>query len=256
MWRHLSAVLLFVPLIVTETGAPREPVTIAGISRGFHILPLVLALLLIAGTFVAWRRTGASRVRATVVVTGMTIALLVWMGGTYVLAASGLLRFDTRPPTFMLLVVALVIVSVGVGVSRVGRRLAAGLPLWILVGSQAFRLPLELLMHEAYEAGLMPGHRRRPSGSHRACRAAHGPRVESSRRDPAVQHRHGRAALDTDAAARLPQSSAEHLGGVGSLRVAAVRHGGVRDRGAHRGLPASSRGGRPVKRVDWPLLVP
>jgi D-alanyl-D-alanine-carboxypeptidase/D-alanyl-D-alanine-endopeptidase len=135
---------------------PREPVSLAGISRGFHILPLVLALLLIAGTFVAWRRTGASRVRATVVATGMTIALLVWMGGTYVLAASGLLRFDTRPPTFMLLVVALVIVSVGVGVSRVGRRLAAGLPLWILVGSQAFRLPLELLMHEAYEAGLMP----------------------------------------------------------------------------------------------------
>jgi hypothetical protein len=78
------------------------------------------------------------------------------MSGTYLLAAFGLLRFDTRPPTFMLLVVTLVVISVGLGISGVGRRLAAGLPLWILVASQAFRLPLELLMHEAYEAGLMP----------------------------------------------------------------------------------------------------
>jgi hypothetical protein len=56
----------------------------------------------------------------------------------------------------MVMVVALVVVSVGLGMSPVGRRLAIGLPLWLLVASQSFRLPLELLMHEAYEAGLMP----------------------------------------------------------------------------------------------------
>lgn len=37
--------------------------------------------------------------------------------------------------------------------SALGARLAAGLP---LVGFHAFRLPLELILHEAFEAGLMP----------------------------------------------------------------------------------------------------
>jgi hypothetical protein len=57
----------------------------------------------------------------------------------------------------MVVVFVLVFVlSIGLGVSPVGRRLAAGLPLVVLVGVQAFRLPLELMMHRAYEFGLMP----------------------------------------------------------------------------------------------------
>lgn len=39
--------------------------------------------------------------------------------------------------------------------SRVGAALAT-LPTWLLVGFQAFRLPLELLMHQAALEGLMP----------------------------------------------------------------------------------------------------
>jgi hypothetical protein len=56
----------------------------------------------------------------------------------------------------MLLVPLMFCVAIGLGVSPVGRRLATGLPLWILVAAQSFRLPLELLMHQAYESGLMP----------------------------------------------------------------------------------------------------
>jgi hypothetical protein len=41
-------------------------------------------------------------------------------------------------------------------VGRVGRRLAEGIPLWVLVAVQGFRLPLELAMHEMYERGIMP----------------------------------------------------------------------------------------------------
>jgi hypothetical protein len=44
---------------------------------------------------------------------------------------------------------------VGIAASRVGRALAS-LPLAALVGFQAFRLPLELLMHAAADAGVMP----------------------------------------------------------------------------------------------------
>lgn len=56
----------------------------------------------------------------------------------------------------MLLFPLMLCVALGLGVSPVGRRLATGLPLWILVAAQSFRPPLELLMHQAYESGLMP----------------------------------------------------------------------------------------------------
>lgn len=38
----------------------------------------------------------------------------------------------------------------------VGRTLARGLPVALLVGAQGFRLPLELVMHQAAVAGVMP----------------------------------------------------------------------------------------------------
>jgi hypothetical protein len=40
--------------------------------------------------------------------------------------------------------------------SRYGWRLAAGLPVALLVAIQGFRLPLELAMHRMYERGVMP----------------------------------------------------------------------------------------------------
>ena len=86
----------------------------------------------------------------------MTLGLIVWMAATYVAAAFRLLQFPPAPPTMMVVFVLLLVLSVGLGVSPVGRRLAAGLPLAVLVGVQGFRLPLELLMHRAYEDGLMP----------------------------------------------------------------------------------------------------
>jgi hypothetical protein len=43
-----------------------------------------------------------------------------------------------------------------IGRSELGRRLAIGLPLAVLVGSQAFRVVVELLLHRAYREGLMP----------------------------------------------------------------------------------------------------
>ena len=128
----------------------------ARIARGFHVLPIGLAVLLIAGVAAAWRRTGASWARAAVAAGAMALGLAVWMGSTYAAALLGLLSFEGRPPTMMLLIPGLLVMAIAAGVSPVGRRLAAGLPLWILVGIQSFRLPLELLMHDAHEAGLMP----------------------------------------------------------------------------------------------------
>lgn len=82
---------------------------------------------------------------------------LGWCALLAALAGSGLLaRFDARPPPLALLLAALLAGSVAFGASRFAAPLARGLPLAGLVGFQAFRLPLELVMHEAARAGVMP----------------------------------------------------------------------------------------------------
>jgi serine-type D-Ala-D-Ala carboxypeptidase/endopeptidase len=134
----------------------RIPVSLASVEWPFRALPVILALLLVTGVFVAWRRTGAPRRRSILAAVGMTLGLTAWMAATYAAAGFGVLQFPPRPPTMVVVFVLLLVLSVGLGISPVGRRLAAGLPLAILVGVQAFRLPLELMMHRAYEYGLMP----------------------------------------------------------------------------------------------------
>ncbi|MBP6506054.1 MAG: hypothetical protein KA257_00685 [Opitutaceae bacterium] len=51
---------------------------------------------------------------------------------------------------------SVLIVSCAVGVSPLGGRLAAGVPIAALVGFQAFRLPLELVLHSWSAQGVIP----------------------------------------------------------------------------------------------------
>jgi hypothetical protein len=60
------------------------------------------------------------------------------------------------PPPLAVLLVAIAALGIAIAGSPVGRRLAHGIPLATLVGVQAFRFPLELLMHRAYVEGVMP----------------------------------------------------------------------------------------------------
>ena len=92
--------------------------------------------------------------RRLTTITALVTAL--WLALTAGLAASGLLSFSTRPPTMLFLVPVIFALAIGIATSRLGQRLATGLPLAALVGSQAFRFPLELTMHRAYAEGLMP----------------------------------------------------------------------------------------------------
>jgi hypothetical protein len=85
------------------------------------------------------------------------LAALAWTALTLVLAWTGMLaRFDWRPPPFMLLFVGILVLGVVIARSRVGDRLAYGLPLAALVGLQSFRFPLEVVMHRTAERGIMP----------------------------------------------------------------------------------------------------
>ena len=52
--------------------------------------------------------------------------------------------------------VAIVVLAIMIAYSRVGQQIARYVPLWALVAVQAFRLPLELAMHELTERGIMP----------------------------------------------------------------------------------------------------
>jgi MFS family permease len=85
------------------------------------------------------------------------LGMALWLAGVAALALSGLLaRFDLRPPPMAVWFAATLLTPVVVALSPLGRRLALTLPFTALVGFQAFRLPLELLMHQAAEDGIMP----------------------------------------------------------------------------------------------------
>jgi hypothetical protein len=123
----------------------------------FVVLPVLLLLMLAWGTAAASRRLGepasAGQRRAALVV----LAGAAWMATTWVIASSGVLKaWDRRPPPFAVMVVAIFALGFTIAFSPFGRRLATGLPLWILIASQSFRLPLELAMHGMYERGVMP----------------------------------------------------------------------------------------------------
>jgi len=84
------------------------------------------------------------------------IALGLVLGVSGVAAASGWLSDFSPPPRPVLLFGTLGIATAALGASRPGLWLARGLPLWLLIGINAFRLPLELIMHRAADEGLMP----------------------------------------------------------------------------------------------------
>ena len=85
------------------------------------------------------------------------VVIASWMAVTAIAAASGqLARFDRVPPPLALLIASVFTLAFGAGLSPLGGRLAAAVPLARLVEVQAFRLPLELVMHRAATLGIMP----------------------------------------------------------------------------------------------------
>lgn len=84
------------------------------------------------------------------------LAILAVMTLQYAVAASGILtQWDRTPPPFLPLI-ALTLTLAILTVVRWGKQAAATLSFAILIGSQAFRLPLEMVMHQAATEGVMP----------------------------------------------------------------------------------------------------
>jgi hypothetical protein len=110
-----------------------------------------LALVVVALVGVTIHRTVGRRAALA-----YALGAAAWLSVTAVLARAGFLaRFGGVPPRLTLVLVPALGLPVLLGLSRLGRALA-GAPLWLLIGFQGFRLPLELLMHRAAVEGTMP----------------------------------------------------------------------------------------------------
>lgn len=98
---------------------------------------------------------GLARDRKPAVLTVLAVAppLALWLGITAALAASGVMERDGYGVA--LLVVPSLVGAVALALSPAGGVLAR-LPVAALIGFQAFRLPLELLLHHWHQGGIVP----------------------------------------------------------------------------------------------------
>lgn len=119
-------------------------------------ITLLLSAFFVAGVFWASIRYDLTRAVAARHAALAAIGCGLWIGITGVAGARGVLRFDGRPPTMVVLLLLVLVLAFGVALSPVGRRLALGIPVAALVGFQGFRVLVELAMHRAYSEGLMP----------------------------------------------------------------------------------------------------
>ena len=87
----------------------------------------------------------------------VAIVIAATMAAQILLASAGILRqWERRPPPFVVMMAVCFLLTIVLAFSSTGRRMADRLPLAALIGFQAFRFPLELVMHRAAMDGVMP----------------------------------------------------------------------------------------------------
>jgi hypothetical protein len=123
----------------------------------FYALVAAVGGAFVAANAVAGLRLGepiSVRARWTAIATAL---LAAWLAVTGAIGASGaLMDFASRPPPFLVCVALVTVATTVLGLSPLGARLARGVGWAGLVGFQAFRFPLELLLHRLYEEGVVP----------------------------------------------------------------------------------------------------
>jgi hypothetical protein len=133
--------------------SPASTVVLVGIPS----LAALVSGLFVLGVAVAERALGKGRRAGLGRAALCAIGVGVWTSISWLLAERGVLsRFEAHPPPLLVLLLATLVGGVLLGRSPLGGRLARGLPLWALVGFEAFRLPLELVLHRAARDGTMP----------------------------------------------------------------------------------------------------
>jgi hypothetical protein len=118
----------------------------------FLLIVLGVAACLIAGVHFASRRLGEPAGRA---VTRVAIGFLIWQSLISAAVLSGVIR-EHPMPGVLLFFAAANLAGLAFALSPIGRKLALGLPLATLVAFQAFRFPLELVLHSWAKQGTIP----------------------------------------------------------------------------------------------------
>lgn len=132
------------------------PLNVMHPSSSFFVDVAMAALaLLVAGLLVLGHARAGARSSGGAWRFGAGVA--AWVVIVAAAGLSGVLkRADLRPPPMGVMVVSCLVLAIASGLSRVGKRMATGLPIAALIGFHAFRLPLELVMHRAASEGTMP----------------------------------------------------------------------------------------------------
>ncbi len=118
----------------------------------------VVSVAHLLGGWFAIRATGGSQDDAKRTTLRVAAAILAVFAVFATAAKVGLLsNFDVRPPWLPRFAVPLFLLTLLVGaVSPYGRRLALGLPIWVLVSLQGFRVPVELLLLALHREAVAP----------------------------------------------------------------------------------------------------
>ncbi len=84
------------------------------------------------------------------------VAVVAWVGVLSIPPATGLVTPEAAVPGVPLMILGVFAMTFAVVFSPLGRRLASEVPLWALVGFQAMRLPLEVVLHGWSDGPLVP----------------------------------------------------------------------------------------------------
>ncbi len=130
-----------------------EPST--AVSALLVVLALYAWAVLLLGLRLGSRVAGDDAARTRQLLGRVGLASAGWVALTGALALSGVLARFVLPPPMLFVFFAGVLLSVLLVRSTAGERLALHVPLAWLVGFQAFRIPVELMLHQLSEEGVI-----------------------------------------------------------------------------------------------------
>jgi hypothetical protein len=125
---------------------PASPISVLG----FLLVCLLVLVIFVLGVWASARRDSVNAWHRTVPV---TLGVVIWLSTLSAVVSSG--WAEGNPARTVILAASVALVSLAIGLSPVGGWLT-GSPLTWLVTFQAFRLPLEVVLHSWAVQGVIP----------------------------------------------------------------------------------------------------